>query len=251
MLITVQGIVLREVNYKESDKILTVLTREAGKLTVKARGCRRRGSRLAAAAQLLAYSEMTLFEYRDHCTMNEAEPLELFWGVRSDVEKVALGAYFAEVLETTSGEGQADPALVSLLLNALYALDKLNRPAALVKGVFELRLMALMGFEPLLEGCSVCGAPEPEEARLLLAEGVLVCGRCRPAAGEGRSMPAEGAVLRAMRRVLYGDPRRLFSFALGEDALRRFGQVCEGFLTAQLERGFHTLEFYKSLCLRT
>ena len=63
MHISTQGLVLREVNYKESDKLLTVLTAEGGKRTVKARGCRRKGSPLAAAAQLLVYSDMTLFEY--------------------------------------------------------------------------------------------------------------------------------------------------------------------------------------------
>ena len=56
MHISTQGLVLREVNYKESDKLLTVLTAEGGKRTVKARGCRRKGSPLAAAAQLLVYS---------------------------------------------------------------------------------------------------------------------------------------------------------------------------------------------------
>ena len=63
MHITTQGLVLREVNYKESDKIRTVLTAEGGKRTVKARGCRRKNSPLAASAQLLVYSDMTLFEY--------------------------------------------------------------------------------------------------------------------------------------------------------------------------------------------
>ena len=90
MHIVTRGLVLREVAYKEADKILTVLTEEGGKRTVKARGCRRKGSRLAAAAQLLVWSEMTLFAYRDHLTMNEAAPLEQFWGVREDIEKLAL-----------------------------------------------------------------------------------------------------------------------------------------------------------------
>ena len=55
MRLTTQGIVLRETNYKEADKILTVLTAEGGRRTVKARGCRRKGSPLAASAQLLVY----------------------------------------------------------------------------------------------------------------------------------------------------------------------------------------------------
>ena len=74
MHISTQGLVLREVNYKESDKLLTVLTAEGGKRTVKARGCRRKGSPLAAAAQLLVYSDMTLFEYRDYFTLTRRSP---------------------------------------------------------------------------------------------------------------------------------------------------------------------------------
>ena len=99
MHITTRGLVLREVKYKEADKILTILTPDGGKCTVKARGCCRKGSPLAASAQLLVYSDMTLFAYRDYFTLNEASSLQQFWGVKSDVEKLALGSYFAEVME--------------------------------------------------------------------------------------------------------------------------------------------------------
>ena len=108
--ISTQGLVLREVNYKESDKILTVLTAEGGRRTVKARGCRRKGSPLAASAQLLVYSDMTLFEYRDHFTLNEAESLQQFWHMKSDVVKLSLASYFAEVMEAVAVEGRPDPA---------------------------------------------------------------------------------------------------------------------------------------------
>lgn len=247
MLTTTQALVLREVQYKESDKILTVLTREAGKVTVKARGCRRKGSRTAAACQLLAYSEMTLFEYRDHYTLNEAEPLELFWGVRSDVEKLALGSYFAEVLENLAGEGVADPALLSLILNSLYALDKLNKPLGLVKSAFELKLMALSGYEPLLDACAACGLPDPEKPRLDLVQGVLHCAACKDEVGEGASLALEGSTLAAMRHIVYGDPKRLFSFQLDPKGLDCLSRVCERFLLTQLDRGFNTLDFYKQL----
>ena len=79
MHISTQGLVLREVNYKESDKLLTVLTAEGGKRTVKARGCRRKGSPLAAAAQLLVYSDMTLFEYRDYFTLSSSGASDPIW----------------------------------------------------------------------------------------------------------------------------------------------------------------------------
>lgn len=242
---------LREVNYKESDKILTVLTREGGKRTVKAQGCRRKGSCLAASAQLLVWSDMTLFEYKDYYTLNEAESQEQFWGVKGDIEKLALGSYFAELCETVAEEGRSDEPLLSLVLNSLYALDKLQKPQALVKAAFELKLMCVTGYEPMLDACAACGVEYPEEARFHLSEGVLHCAACRGEVGDGISMPITPAALAAMRHVAYGDPKRLFSFPIDREGLGRMGDVTEAYLLTQLERGFRTLDFYKSLDMGT
>ena len=247
MHITTQGLVLRDVSYKESDKILTVLTAEGGKRTVKARGCRRKSSPLAAAAQLLVYSDMTLFEYRDRFTLSEAESIRQFWHVKSDVELLALGSYFAEVMEAVSVEGRPDPAALSLILNSLHALDKLNKPQALIKAAFELKLMCLEGYEPLLDACAACGLPAPEKPRLDLVQGVLHCAACKDEVGEGASLALEGSTLAAMRHIVYGDPKRLFSFQLDPKGLDCLSRVCERFLLTQLDRGFNTLDFYKQL----
>lgn len=247
MHIVTQGLVLREVNYKESDKILTILTKEGGKRTVKAQGCRRKGSRLAAAAQLLVYSDMTLFEYKDYFTLNEAESLEQFWGVKGDMEKLALGSYCAELTEAVADEGRSDEALLSLVLNTLYAMDKLNKPPALIKAAFELKLMCLTGYEPMLDACAACGVETPDDPRFHLSEGVLHCAHCRGEVGDGVSMPLTQSTLAAMRHVAYGDPKRLFSFPIDAEGLTRMGDVSEAYLLTQLERGFRTLDFYKSL----
>lgn len=241
-----QGIVLRETNYKDADKILTVLTADGGKRTVKARGCRRKGSRLSAAVQLLAYSEMTLFEYRDYYTLNESETIEEFRGLRKELALLSLGSYFAEVTEAVVQEGVAQSALLSLLLNSLYALDKLQKPPALVKAAFELRLMCLAGYEPLLDACALCGTSQPEDARLSLTEGVLHCAACRDnLAPGGISLPVAPLPLAALRRIVYGDPKRLFSFTMDEESLSHLGSLTEAFLLTQLERGFQSLDYYK------
>ena len=190
MRLTTQGIVLRETNYKEADKILTVLTRDLGKRTVKARGCRRKNSKLTAASQLLVYSEMTLYERGEFITLNEADPLEQFWSVRQDLEDLALASYFAEVTEATAQEGEAVPELLSLLLNSLYALDTLKKPRALVKAAFELKLLCLTGYAPMLDACAVCGAPEPDQPRWNLSQGILHCARCRGQVGGGCPCPS-------------------------------------------------------------
>lgn len=247
MHIVTKGLVLREVNYKESDKILTVLTAEGGKRTVKARGCRKKNSPLAASSQLLVWSDMTLFEYQDYYTLNDASSLEQFWNVKGDMEKLALGSYFAEVMEAVAEEGQEESAMLSLILNSLYALDQLSKPQALVKAAYELKLMCLAGYEPLLEGCGVCGAEEAREPRLHLREGVVHCEQCREGLEDGVSMPLDGPSLRAMQHIAYGDPKRLFSVVPEGESLQRLADACEAYLLTQLERGFRTLDFYKSL----
>lgn len=247
MHIVTKGIVLRETNYKEADKILTVLTAEGGKRTVKARGCRRKGSALAAPAQLLAYSDMTLFEYKDYYTLNEGSTVALFRHVREDLEKLALGSYFAEVVEAVAEEGTPEPEMMSLLLNSLYALDTLNKPIPLVKAAFELRLLCVAGYAPLADACGVCGVPEPEQPCLNLSEGVLHCTACRAEVGEGISMPLSHGALAALRYIVYGDPKRLFSFQTDPESMRLLGDAAEAFLLTQLERGFRTLDFFKQL----
>ena len=159
----VKGIVLRSVDTKESDKILTVLTGELGKLPVVAKGARSRRSRVTAATQLLAYSELVLSERHGWQYLSEATTIELFDGVRQDVEKLSLASYFAELTEAVAYEEAEAGDFLPLLLNALYVMSALPRPLPLVKASFELKLMSLIGFEPLLERCVYCGAPEPEE----------------------------------------------------------------------------------------
>lgn len=76
-----KALVLRAVDYKESDKILTLLTQESGKLTASARGCRKKGSPVAAGVQLLAWSDLVLYEYRGRWTVKEAAVEREFLGL--------------------------------------------------------------------------------------------------------------------------------------------------------------------------
>ena len=243
----VEGIVLRETETKETDKILTVLTRTEGKLAVVARGARRRRSRIAAAAQLLVYSELTLGQKGKWSILDDASTIELFDGVRQDVELLALGSYFAELTELLTAEDVPAPEILSLLLNALYALGTLRREPAQVKAAFELRLLALGGFEPMLECCAVCGADVPEEPMLDVVQGVLHCRRCVLEGRRGLSMPLCASSLAAMRHVLRCAPKKLYAFSLSPGALRWMEDAAEAFAAAQLERGFCTLDFYKQL----
>ena len=245
MYMTIQGIVLRVTDYNDRDALLTLLTRQHGKLTVKARGLRRKNSPLTAPCQLLAYGEFTLFEYRGQYTVNEAHSIELFTALRRDLTKLSLGTYFAQVAEVLSQEDFSNPELQSLLLNCLYALSNLDLQERKIKAVFELRAACLSGYTPDLFGCHICGNQTPE--RFDLSAGQLECRNCRSSESCGIRMPVTTSVLEAMRYICLCDPKKLFSFCLGEDTLEKLSAITEAFLSTQLERSFSTLDFYKSL----
>ena len=189
MHITTKALVLRTTDYKESDKILTLFTQDQGKLAAAARGCRKKGSAIAAGCQLLAWSEMVLYDYQGRWSVKEAAAERLFQGVRDDIARLALGCYFAEAAELLAVEGEENPELLALTLNSLHALDKMpDKPLPLVKAAFEWKAMALAGYEPLIDGGRV--------------------------SGEGVSLSLSTPALAALDHILHGDPKRLFSFRL-------------------------------------
>ena len=150
MYLTTRGLVLRTTEYKETDRILTILTDHDGLLSVKARGVRSNRSKLKGACQLLTYAEFTISDARGFTAITEATAIEMFPELRNDLLLLSLASYFAQLAEVLSQEDASSPALLSLILNALYALSKLKKPPRLVKAATELRLAAIAGYMPEL-----------------------------------------------------------------------------------------------------
>lgn len=247
MYLTIKGLVLRVSVYNDTDALLTLLTHSHGKITVKARGLRRKNSPLTAPCQLLAYGEFTLFHNKDMYTINEAHSICVFHPLRKDLQKLSLGTYFAQVAEVLCQEDLPSPELLSLTLNCLHALSEMDVDERLVKAVFELRSACISGYAPDLSGCTHCGGTSPD--RLNLSEGHLECTSCRNPWDDGIRMPLSPGALDAMRYISTCSIQRLFSFQLNESSLRCIADATESYLLTQLERGFSTLDFYKSLLI--
>lgn len=244
MLTETTGFVLREVTYKESDRMLTLLTDRMGKVTVKAQGALRKNSKFGAATQQLTYSDFALREFNGRLTVAEASVKEAFTGIRTDIEKLSLASYFSECISTLSPESDPVPDLLQLLLNSVYALSENLCPDGLVKAAFELRLSSLSGYCPQLSGCEKCGRQEEGVYMLSIPLGTLFCPECCPTT---EAIRLDEASLHAARHIISAPARRMLPTAPGDDSLRRLQKAAERYFLYHTDTEYSTLEYYKSL----
>lgn len=254
-----KGLVIREVQTSEADKLLTLLTPERGKVTVSGKGVSSLKSRHMAACQLFSYSDFILKKTRKYFYIAESETIECFFGIRYDIERLALATYICEVVDYLALEEVADDDLLRLTLNTLYALsEKKDLSLDVVKASFEIRAAAVSGFAPDLSSCGVCGKEDLRRGIYLdVMNGRILCRDCSKEFVSGLREPGEGvssiylkvtpSSLEAMRYAAYAPIQRYLSFSIPEEERETFGFACEKYLLSHIEHGFKSLEYYRNL----
>ncbi|MDD4773828.1 MAG: DNA repair protein RecO [Eubacteriales bacterium] len=245
MLIKINGLIIRDTAYGESDKMLTVLTAERGKISVTGKGVRSQKSVLRVSAHIMFYGELTLYERGDRLWLREAAEIRDFYDVSLGLEALSLVAYVFDVINEVCVDGEDESALLRLTLNTLHMICEKKRSLPFIKAVFELRCAAEAGFAPLLDGeCALCGK---KGARCLdYAGGSLICAACADRENRGTAaLPAD--VISALRHVVSADPARIFAFRIDTKAAENFYEACERYLTAQLDRLLPTLTYLRSV----
>ena len=155
--IRTDGLVIREKHTGESDRIITILTRDAGVLRAFATGARKLTGRSMSATQLLCFSNFVLTHSRDTYRVAEAEPVEVFFDLRTDIEKLSLAQYFCELCALLAPVEDQSEEYLRLILNSLKFLADDRLPKAQIKSVFELYILSLSGYMPDLVQCVKCG----------------------------------------------------------------------------------------------
>ncbi len=247
-----EGLVIRATPSGEGDKMLTILSRQYGKLSVLARGCRKVNSRLASCCNVFVYASFSLGIYKDMYYIREAEFIRSFYKENDRLEKFALASYIVQVGEDISTNEESH-GLMRLLLNTLHVLDAGEKNEELIKAGFELRVCKLCGLSPELSGCRICGKSALSECFLEVNNGTLICEECKngktsytdDARFAETIVPLDSGSLGAMRHISNADDKRIFSFNIYPPSDRLFYDGCEKYMTNQLERSFSSLEFYK------
>ncbi|MDF2718732.1 MAG: repair protein RecO [Paenibacillus sp.] len=205
MLVRVEGIVIRSIDYGEGDKILTLFSKEAGKISIMARGAKKLKSRHSAIAQLFTYGEFNCYKTGSMGTLNNGEIWNAYHRLKEDIHKTAYAAYLMELTERMLGENERNAPLFEQLKAALDAMDE-DKDLQIVTNIYEMKMLAIAGYMPELNECVSCGAQEGA-MMLSVAMGGTVCSRCRHA-DPGALVVTEGT-LKLLRLFLHMDIRRL------------------------------------------
>ena len=243
-----EGIVIKEINFGEADKIITVLSKEHGKISLVAKGARRYKSKLAAGTQFLCYSKFLLFKGRNLYTINGCELIESFQEVGNDLVKLTYAAHLAELVYDTAQENQPSARTLKLFLNALYYLVKTNRSSELITKIFELRYLCILGYAPYVKGCINCMNESPENLAFSFKKcGFVCCNEKCMSEDDKDAIKLSSAAAKAIRHIVQSNINVLFNFELSEPILKEVTTVIDKFLREMLEKDYTKLKFLKDI----
>ncbi len=254
---SINGLVLSYTSLKESDKFITLLTAEYGKISVYCNHVRNIKKGALTGTMPMQYCRFYLDKKHNGYTMLSADVICSFFDISKDLSAFSLAQYVLDIAKEIAVENNTEAELLSLTLNTLYAIQQGKKPKALIKASFELRVMAQSGYMPDLSGCDHCGGTSGD-MYFDIMNGRLICAECMQnmntdfvTADDLREaviiLRINPTVCRAMRYVLSADKNRLFSYSIPEEDVEELGNACEKFILNHLERGFDTLAFYKEV----
>lgn len=245
MTIKTDGIVIREGATGEQDRIITILTREKGVIKAFANGARNPKNKNVSSTGLLCYSDFLINKTQKGVyVVREAIAKEVFFSLRSDIVKLSLAQYFAELTYELSPREEQAGEYLSLLLNSVYLLVQGKKDLRLIKAVLEMRMLSMAGYMPGIVACANCGCFESENMYFSTFTGELFCGECKPLE---RTLQLPLGVVTAMRHICFSDPNKIFSFALPGESILLLSGASEQYLKNITMRKYKTLDFFNMM----
>lgn len=176
-IIKVQGLVLNHINVGEADRILTLLTKESGKIKVYARGCRRQKSRITSCCEVFSVSNFVLYMGTNLYYINSCDLRESFYELRKDLLRLSYAAYYTELADTVTYENMDCKNIFLLLAKTLFYLSKQKIPIGILTCAYQIKLMSLSGYRPLLKKCASCGKDD-KFTKFNIGLGGVICDNC-------------------------------------------------------------------------
>ncbi|MGG3471251.1 DNA repair protein RecO [Neobacillus pocheonensis] len=213
MLQKCEGIVIRTTDYGETNKIVTIYTREWGKVGVMARGAKKPNSRLSSITQLFTHGYFLIQKGSGLGSMQQGEMISSMRSIGEDIFLTAYASYIVELTDKCTEEKKPNPFHFELLFQTLNYMNEGYDPDILMN-IYEMKMLNVMGLYPVLNQCSVCGNTDGHFS-FSIREGGFICHRCL--GKDPYHLKLSPAAVKLLRLFYYFDLSRLGNISVKEE----------------------------------
>lgn len=233
--IKVNGIVIAENNMGDFDKMLTILTPNLGKIGCSAKGSRRPKSLLLSGTQFLCFGEYMLFKSADTYRINSCETIEMFYNIRTDLDKLTYASYITKIINDVTTENQNSFNTLKLFLNTLYMISETDKDLDFITSVFKMRILKILGFAPNITECVECKCKENLNYFSIRDNGIkcVACSR-----QDTSCIEMKEATKNAIYYIMKADSKKIFSFELAENCRKELELISNIYLNEKLEKEY-------------
>ncbi len=241
-----EGIVLKELRFKETSKILTIFTKKHGKIHAMARGAYRPKSKLIANTQPFSYNDYYLFKGRNFYYINQGDIIDSFYPIRENIHRMMYGSYLLELVDLSILEEEENEKIFLLLAKGLNVLSKLKDDYQKFVLSYELKFISFLGYKPSLEECAICGRKRGSSFKFSIDKGGIICPSCLTIEPYCENMDI--SMYKAMKTLLYTPLDKLSSIKIPKDTTFKLHEIMAKYILNKIERNqFNSLNILNSM----
>ena len=234
-IVKMKGIIISESNMGDFDKMLTMLTPGAGKISCVAKGARRTKSALLAGTQFLCFGEYVMYKGQEHYIISSSETIEMFYKIRTDLDKLKYAVHITKIIQDVTNENENSYKILQLFLNTLYMISESDKDMDFIISIFKIKLLCYLGFRPRIDECVNCKTHENLEYFSIKDNG-LKCSNCHNV--DKSCIKISKSTEIALKYIVTAPPKKLFSFNLKDESLKELELISKIYLNEKLEKEY-------------
>ncbi|HHU90437.1 MAG TPA: DNA repair protein RecO [Clostridiaceae bacterium] len=242
-IIKIKGLVIKEVSYNDSHKMLTLITENHGKISVLARNAKKSG-RSSYGTQVLTYGEYVIFKGRTSYIMNSCDVLMNFYNIATDLTRFTHAAHMLDMAGDAAQDSISSGEILNLLVHGLLALQK-GRTPLLVSSAFALKLMQITGYPPHVCSCASCNTSDIEQIFFSFKHNGFICENCSEQDTE--AVMVDIGTAKGIMYVLCAQKGRVYNFELSDELLNIFSDISFRYISHHLDKNYKKLDMLNEL----
>lgn len=217
------------------DKMVTLLTPDLGKIGCAAKGARRPKSTLMAGTQFLCFGDFLIYKGASSYNLNSCEPLEIFYNLRLDIDKLTYASRVAKIVNDVTDENQNTYRILQLTLNTIYMISESDKDLEFILSIFKIRLLTLLGFRPIIDKCTSCNTKENLRYFSFKDNGF----KCEICSKQDKgAFKISDTTIKAIRYIIMSDPKKIYSFDLSDENKQELKLVSKIYLNECLDKEY-------------